>query len=334
MSLSEQQQNELANFPAALRALIENEVAAGNEIVELSHGFPAAPCGAYVKLARPVSTRERRSTGELSFYDREMPSYSGEFTDAKRHFFVLEPPRPPAPPPDMNAIRERASRSSAAPVERAREPQPPSSPAPRVDWTPTRVQRFAASMVIDVDKWRDGVGYDLDLLREATGDERVDIETLLVCRGVQDWRDVEALAALDTVRARQVLEQTLREGGELAVAVTRFAPHLSSEGQRTAALVAALEKSEFYGGLTEALSEAEDFHPPEVVDALWRGVLERPGEIAVHFVALLMWIHGQAESPFDWELRPYFLTFHTEDRAERERLVRELRERLSGSAPG
>ena len=57
-------------------------------------------------------------------------------------------------------------------------------------------------MVIDYEKWHDGVGYDLDAIREASQDERQAIEILLFNRGTRDWRDVEALAALDTARAR------------------------------------------------------------------------------------------------------------------------------------
>ena len=83
---------ELAKFPVALRTLIETELASGNSIVEIGHSFPAPPAGAYIKLASIVSTRARDNGDGLSFYDRNNSSYSGEFTDAKRFYFVLEPP--------------------------------------------------------------------------------------------------------------------------------------------------------------------------------------------------------------------------------------------------
>lgn len=41
----------------------------------------------------------------MRFYARNNSSYAGEFTTEQRHFFVLEPPLPPEPPPDMDAIR-------------------------------------------------------------------------------------------------------------------------------------------------------------------------------------------------------------------------------------
>jgi hypothetical protein len=97
---------ELDRLPEGLRSLLERELEAGNEIVEIGHGFPAPPAGLYVKLARPVTTRPHESPDGVEFYDRNTPYCSGEFNDPKRFFFVLEPPRPAPPEPDMDAIRE------------------------------------------------------------------------------------------------------------------------------------------------------------------------------------------------------------------------------------
>jgi hypothetical protein len=108
MSLNAEQQRELARFPPALRAMMEAELAAGNTIVEVGHSFPAPPAGAYLKLSRKVSTRPRLSGSGLDFYERNSSAYSGEFTDANRFYFVLEPPNPPPSEPDMDAIRRAA----------------------------------------------------------------------------------------------------------------------------------------------------------------------------------------------------------------------------------
>lgn len=97
---------QIAEFPAPLRELVEAELQAGNSIVAIENGFPAAPCGASVKLAKAVAPERRRSIGELSFHARNNSSYAGEFTTEQRHFFVLEPPLPPEPAPDMDAIRK------------------------------------------------------------------------------------------------------------------------------------------------------------------------------------------------------------------------------------
>ncbi|MBK7556762.1 MAG: hypothetical protein IPI55_19850 [Flavobacteriales bacterium] len=79
---------------------------AGNSIAAIENGFPAAPCGASVKLAKAVQDERRRSVGDVKFYARNNSSYAGEFTTEQRHFFVLEPPLPPEPEPDMDAIRK------------------------------------------------------------------------------------------------------------------------------------------------------------------------------------------------------------------------------------
>jgi hypothetical protein len=50
----------------------------------------------------------------LDFYERNGFSHAGEFTDAKRFYFVLEPACPPPSEPDMDAVRK------------AREPKPES----------------------------------------------------------------------------------------------------------------------------------------------------------------------------------------------------------------
>lgn len=106
MTTSDHLRQQIADFPAPLRALVEAELEAGNTIVAIENGFPAAPCGASVKLAKAVGAERRRSVGEVVFYARNNASYAGEFTTEQRHFFVLEPPLPPEPYPDMDAIRK------------------------------------------------------------------------------------------------------------------------------------------------------------------------------------------------------------------------------------
>ncbi|MEQ1693084.1 MAG: hypothetical protein ABMA00_17475, partial [Gemmatimonas sp.] len=106
MNLTTEQQTELSQYPQVLRDLLLAELAAGNVIVEIGHSFPAPPAGGYIKLANTVSTRPRASGDGIDFYDRNSSIYSGEFTDAKRFYFILEPPSPPPPEPDMNALRK------------------------------------------------------------------------------------------------------------------------------------------------------------------------------------------------------------------------------------
>ncbi len=320
-------------FPQVLRALLDAELAAGNEVAEFGHGFPAPPVGAYIKLARPVTTRARESGDGLRFRDYNSSIYSGEFTDERGHFFILEPPAPEEPEPDMDAIR--AAHSGGSSWTAARPAGPPAAiPERPLPAAPeSAFQRFLRSMVMDYDKWHDGEGYDLDALREATPNERVAIQTTLLARGVRDWRDVEALAALDTPGARQALQAAANHADpQIRLAVARHSEALVPGEKRVESLVKALQTAKFYGGLTQALDEVEDFHPPEVVEALFRGALNREGEAAVHFAAMLTFVHGKASEPFDMEQRPFFLRFHTEDAAEREAVFRKLCERLGVEA--
>lgn len=188
-------------------------------------------------------------------------------------------------------------------------------------------------MVGTYERWPDGIGYDLEILKQATPKELVEIEDLLVTRGVDDWRDVEALAALNSPRARLALQKALKSSNHrVRMAVAEYAPHLVTDTERTASLVQALEGGEIYGGLTQALLQVEEFHPPEVIAALFRGVWSRGGGTAVHFAAMLLFLHGQAESSLDWKQRPFFLRFNTDDRAAREAVFRKKR-RAAGKVP-
>lgn len=302
-------------MPPPLRSLLEAELAAGNQVVEVGHSFPAPPAGAYFKLARPITTRPRESGDDLHFYDHDTPYYSGEFTDSKRFFFILEPPHPPPPEPDMDAIRA------------AHEPAPS---APGVRPTPkgandSALGRFESSMVIDYEKWHDGIGYDLEALGQATPVEREIVERILINRSPRDWRDIEALAELDTPRARKALKAAMSDSNpEVRMAVIGYAPGLVPAAQRNAALVQSLHEAELFGGLSQALDLVEEFHPPEVIAELFRGVLERKGEVAVHFAAMLLFVHDKTSEPFDMKLRPFFLRFNTDDANERQEAFREL----------
>lgn len=105
MHLTADQHAELARFPGALRDLVRAELAAGNAIEDIGHSFPAPPVGAYVLLARALTTRPAASGQGLDFRARNSAITSGEFADARRHFFVLLPPVAEPELPDMDAIR-------------------------------------------------------------------------------------------------------------------------------------------------------------------------------------------------------------------------------------
>lgn len=349
MNVPEKFAAEFATFPVALQKLVLAELKDGNSIAAIEHGFPAAPCGASIKLGRRVNPQRRKSGAGVSFYERNNADYAGEFTTTERHFFVLEPPPAPQPEPDMDAVRAAPEAKQRAADEalyaarltkqgRARTPRRVAElpqPSPARSTTPpapkpiTLVERFRESMVCNYERWHDGIGYDLDLLKSASPEELVEIENILTTRPVTDWRDVEALAALNTPRAQVLLRKASSSSNpEIASAVVRYAPRLISDADKTRTLVKALGKAEAFGGLSSTLAEVEQFHPPEIIEALWEGVEKRDGETAVHYAAMLMFLHGKAKSAFDWELRPFFLRFNTSNPTARAAACRELRSRI------
>ena len=58
-------------------------------------------------------------------------------------------------------------------------------------------------------EWHDGIGYDLDALTQMSPYDLKTIETLVISRKDQDWRDVEALAALNTPHTIAALQECL-----------------------------------------------------------------------------------------------------------------------------
>lgn len=299
-------------LPAALRALLDAELAAGNSVAEAGSYFPAPPAGAFFQLTRPVTTRPRQSEGGLIYRLLENSLHCGSYSDERGFYFILEPPLAPPPEPDMDAIREARSPEAAPPRTFSADPA-------------TAAGRFERSMEIDYSKWHDGEGYDLHAIAEATPADRTAIEAMLLPRCAADWRDVEALAALRTPAAIDALKHAWAHGpATIRSAIARHAPELIPEPERIRSLLEILETASLSGGLSQAIDQAEDFHPQPVIEALLRGTLRRSGEAPVHFAALLMFLHGKAESAFDWDQRPFFLRFLTPDRKDREAAFVEL----------
>ena len=298
MNLTAEQSRALAGFPQVLQDLVHAELSAGNSIVEIGAGFPAPPVGACLKLAKRVSTRPRESDDKIDFYERNSSSSSGESTDAKRFFWVLEPPDENAGAyPDMDAIRaEMEARQRAADAEMldaaekdARYHRERMSglvsrddvPSPSIASGAPCVQRFLDSMIMNYDRWHDGVGYDLEALESMTAGEREGIEQLLITKSLDDWRDVEALAALNTVRARRRLLATF-ERADLSqkVDLISHATSLFTDEERAEVLVTALRNGGKDSSLTQVMMEVEELHPPAIIEALWHGVREHEDVVA------------------------------------------------------
>ncbi len=186
--------------------------------------------------------------------------------------------------------------------------------------------RFFESMTMDHEKWHDGIGYDLALLDGATPEEWQSIENHLLTRGVRDWRDVEALHFLDSLAACKVVLAAYEAGdSETRAMIMNHAGDWFDESERTEAIVAALLDESASDEFIGVMLEVEEHHPPRVIDALLEGVRTRDGVVAGEFAMMLLFLHGQAESPWDMGPRPFILRFQDEAR---DPLYRELCQRI------
>jgi len=212
-------------LPKALKSLLDAELAAGNEITEVGHSYPAPPIGAYIKLAKPVSTRPNDAKGELTFREHDSSLYSGEYTDSNRRFFIVIPPKP-----QLKATLRK--NSIKLPKTTSKKPNQTTDSIQSSSVSPLR--RFEESMEIDYEKWHDGIGYDIDAIRLASPTERKAIEQMLILHTPRDWRDIEALAEIDTISARETMKNAMKDPNpDVRIAVTRFAPNLVTNSERS-----------------------------------------------------------------------------------------------------
>jgi hypothetical protein len=187
-------------------------------------------------------------------------------------------------------------------------------------------QRFMASTDIDYEKWHEGIGYDLDALRELEPDEAFRAEHWLLQRAGNDWRDLEALLALGTPTAKAAVVEQLRHGKleQRLNAASQLSDDPALRRDVEAAVVAGLGSAVLFEGLTHAFDLTVELRTPAMIDALWHATQRPESEASVHAAARLAYLYGKASSDFDWDLRPLFLRFAIADEAERAAATAEL----------
>ncbi|MFT3665473.1 hypothetical protein [Piscinibacter sp.] len=195
-------------------------------------------------------------------------------------------------------------------------------------------KRFLASLSIDCEKWREGTGYDLEALAALPAKAQESMVQVLLDRGLRDWRDVDALAQVESPSALAALREALQNGPpEVRMRIVRRCPQLVDAETRTASLLRALDEAEPLIALPAALDEAAVWHPAPVMQALWRGLSERDAQVAPRFAALLLHLHGLASHRLALEHRPFVLRFATDDPAARAAAIAELRQRFGYCLP-
>ena len=95
LSLSSQFASAIAELPPALQWVVTRELAAGNTIAEFGHCFPAAPVGIYVKMNGSLALPDHRLPANARYAEHRAGSaWLREYTDEKRHSFVIDTPPP------------------------------------------------------------------------------------------------------------------------------------------------------------------------------------------------------------------------------------------------
>ena len=190
-------------------------------------------------------------------------------------------------------------------------------------------QRFVKSIDnLTLDDWREGEGYDLDALAEIRPNERPLAIQLLAERlnDQGDWRDVEALAAIDLREAREQLRNATQHANyQVNLRAAEELDALGEDVNMEDQIIAALRGSEIYTGLSQALELAEE-HPTErIKDTLLDVALNGSDEGSrVNCAGLALYLGGKSSEAFDWDYRPLFLKFGEEDRAKRLEGYREM----------
>jgi hypothetical protein len=212
----------------------------------------------------------------------------------------------------------------------------PEAKAPVTPSEPCR--KFLDSTNIGYEQWHDGIGYDLEALGQVTETERRFISDMLLRRvrlREAHWRDIEALEALNLPEALPVLEQALQTAKpetRLRIAQALLAQGAPVEVDRIIADI--LRRGRYEDGLSAALDLAASHATPYLREVLLECARDGYPNVRVHAAALTLYLAGQAESPFDWSQRPFFLQFGEEDRSTRERAFAELCRRVGHAPPG
>jgi hypothetical protein len=341
MSFEARVAEQVARLPVALKQLLDAELAAGNIVNSLEHGVGPDKGKAALILERAFRTKPADAPAgvlhrhierkDLDLYEFYVAGEPVSILTAKFKPMKLQPLGPGPEDPTaahVERMKQRAKEEEEAAAKRRAEaarPPPPQMARLIRRGSDNPLDRFLASMVMDYEMWHEGLSYDLAMLDKLAGEDLKVAELALINHSPLDWRDIEALARIDTPTARKAVVAGLRHADPaVRRAARKHAGDQEDPAEREQLLIRSLEHDDIFGGLSQSLDEVEDVHPPAVIDALFRGALKRDGEAAVHFAAMLYYLHGKAKAPFDWDHRPFFLRFHSTDRGEREQAFREL----------
>lgn len=200
------------------------------------------------------------------------------------------------------------------------------------------LQRFRASMAITYEQWREGEPYDLSLIPELTAAERELIATELSAKHKLDWRDVEALAALDTPAARtriaRAREKQVDAGGAAALEHLIATEGWSAEAEQC--VIAMLADMKAMEGASHRLYAICTEHPtPAILAQLMRSArIQSDPTMRYSTAAFLLYLSGHSE---DWygfgPHRPHLLNLNSSDYKTYKAAVAWLENMVANPAP-
>jgi hypothetical protein len=179
-------------------------------------------------------------------------------------------------------------------------------------------KKFAGSLEMDMEKWRDGIGYDLEALAAMSEDERAMIKQWLRSRLTDgsraiDWRELEAAAALDDTELLRSLAR--HESRDVRMRVKTL---LGSDEEIEQELCRVFRETESLGEFARAEALAPHY-PTENVKRAMIARLRKNDDFFVPLGMTLLEVYAQADG---WEQRPFL--FRVKEEGVQGPLMKEL----------
>jgi hypothetical protein len=164
----------------------------------------------------------------------------------------------------------------------------------------TPLQRFHQSMRIGYLEWHEAIGYDLDALTQMSPYDLKTIEALLISRKDQDWRDVEALAALNTPRTIAALQECLHSNNnDVKLFAVKFLKEMEIADRVEEVVLETLPETKIGEGMTFALDLAKTYPTERIRQKVLWCSLNGNDDIRIHCAALALYLYGVTTSDFD-----------------------------------
>ena len=168
------------------------------------------------------------------------------------------------------------------------------------------MEKFLKSMQIGFIEWHDGIGYDLDALKELDAQELKQVESLLISRKDGDWRDVEALAALKTPRAIEALKDCLQSRNlDARLFAVRYLKEMGVVDRVEEIVVDTWPATKIGKGMTFALSLAKEYPTERVKRKLLWCALHGNDDIRIHCAAMALSAVRRDQPSLSSRMRPW-----------------------------